>query len=90
MGIYYDTSGTYYGIKFVVAERDFYVRTCDNEMSAEEQTEARQVYLELKSAHETVLIFVYIECTMTYDYPPTTAKVWYGIRDESEIPSFLL
>jgi hypothetical protein len=74
MGIYYDNK--IYGVKITNAHTVLYKKIYDNEITPEEKEEAKKMYNELRSKNDLIYLYVYVECTTTFDSPPVTEMVW--------------
>jgi hypothetical protein len=83
MGIYYGSE--IYGIKIVLEDEDsckeLYRIMYEKEMSMEQKMDVKQKYLELFEQNKNITVYVYVEYTTTYDYPPSTDKTWILIQE---------
>lgn len=85
MGIYYGDK--IYGVKIVNETSVLYSKEYDREISVEEKEEARKAYNDLLQKGENgIFIYVYIDVTTTFNYPPSTSREWCnaGIDDLSD------
>jgi hypothetical protein len=75
MGIYYGDK--IYGIKILSSTTILYIRQYDSEMTDEEKASAKNEYTKLTEQYgDDLYIFLYVDMTTTYDYPPVTSKTW--------------
>ena len=74
MGIYY--SDKVHGVRIRSFETNevLYVKKYNREMTTEQKDEFVEIYNGLKN--DQISIYIYLECTTTYDIPPRTDWTW--------------
>ena len=81
MGIYYGDK--IYGVKITSETKVLFERIQEEEIAKDK---IRELYNQLceKYVNEKLILFVYVECTMTYDYPPINSNIWmrYNFEDQ--------
>ena len=82
MGIYYGNELK--GIRFIEGDEGkvIYENNYDHVMTKEEIEEEKKRYNEIKDTgykSQSLYIQVFLECTMTYDNPPTTGWMWVSV-----------
>jgi hypothetical protein len=74
MGIYYGDK--IYGVKLIKNEATLYHKITENEISSEEIEDIKKIYDELTNQYGDICVYIYVEMTTTYNYPPLTDKSW--------------
>ena len=75
MGIYYGDK--IYGVIIINSTSVIYSKEYDQEITVEEKEEARKAYNRfLEQGEKDISIYVYIDVTTTFDYPPSTCREW--------------